>query len=275
MRRSRGRAKRFFRRTWLEPKRQSAQNPSLRRAVDTKGGFLAVGEDGRALAAGDVSALSPPSFRREEECAKLEKNFPIPAQWDRGIYAPFAPLPQGRGRRFLSDNGIVRANSLQSFAQESICRLDPPSTRPWRIRAPIGGVVVFVFTALISLSIWMIPTARAWFSFIPSAPSWIIFWFSVCVFLSAFYYGVTTLSRKLGPALFSYATLRTIVIVLIMYFAGAFLLEALGVAPKIENWRSVAFDVVRFFVIYTAALIFVLYLSQRDVRNAIGNSLIH
>ena len=125
---------------------------------------------------------------------------------------------------------------------------DPPSTRPWRIRAPIGGVVVFVFTALISLSIWMIPTARAWFSFIPSAPSWIIFWFSVCVFLSALYYGVINLSRKLGPALFSYATLRTIAIVLIMYFAGAFLLETLGVAPKVENWRSVTFDVVRFFV---------------------------
>ena len=148
---------------------------------------------------------------------------------------------------------------------------DPPPTRPWRIRAPIGGLVVFAFTALISLSVWMIPTARARFSFIPDAPSWIIFWFSACVFLSALYYGVVTLSRKIGPALFSYATLRTIAIALIMYFAGAFLFEALGVAPKVENWRSLTFNVVRFFVLYTAALLFVLYLAQKDVRSAIGN----
>ena len=109
---------------------------------------------------------------------------------------------------------------------------DPSSTRPWRIRAPIGGVVVFAFTALISLSIWKIPTARAWFSFIPDALSWIIFWFAVCVFLSAFYYGVIILSRKLGPTLFSYVTLRTIAIALIMYFAGAFFPRRLTLRPK-------------------------------------------
>ncbi len=62
-------------------------------------------------------------------------------------------------------------------------------------------------------------------------------------------------------------------IAILLYFSGAFLLEALSIAPPVETWTLTSSATIRFFVLYTAFVVILVYLTQSDVLRSVRTAL--
>ena len=67
---------------------------------------------------------------------------------------------------------------------------DTSNQRAWTTYVPLHGLAISGLIAVIALGLWVIPAARAWFSFIPDGLSWSIFWLVIAILGSSAYYFV-------------------------------------------------------------------------------------
>ena len=65
---------------------------------------------------------------------------------------------------------------------------NPPRPRLLVNYIPHHGLVISSLIAVIALGLRVVPTARAWFWFIPNDLSWVVFWLVVAILTSSVYY---------------------------------------------------------------------------------------
>jgi hypothetical protein len=123
--------------------------------------------------------------------------------------------------------------------------------------------------ALIALCIWVIPDLRHIFSFVPDGSSWIIFWFAISVFSAGAYYLIFNISRRIGSGVITFEVIKKTAAWVVMYFAGALLLYEINIVPSITGRMASDWNTIRFFVLYTAAIVFFAYLGSPGVRRSI------
>ena len=145
--------------------------------------------------------------------------------------------------------------------------------RAWINYIPTHGLIISGLIAVVALGLGVIPAARQWFWFIPDGLSWSVFWLVAAILISCAYYFIrmfvttTTMDRSILDRF------RTVSIAILLYFSGAFLLEALSIAPPVETWTLTSSATIRFFVLYTAFVVILVYLTQSDVLRSVRTAL--
>jgi hypothetical protein len=129
---------------------------------------------------------------------------------------------------------------------------------------PVNGLVISSIIAVIALGLRVVPAARAWFWFIPNDLSWIVFWLVVAVLASSAYYFTRMLFSLVQLDYVTIDLIRYLFVVILMYFAGAFLLEKLRISPPIETWTLTSYSTITFFILYTSFLVALVYLFQSN-----------
>jgi hypothetical protein len=142
---------------------------------------------------------------------------------------------------------------------------DTTQPRTWVDYVPIHGLIISGLIAVIALGLWVIPAARAWFWFIPDGLSWSVFWLVAAILSSSAYYFVRTILASINSELFTLDRVRSIFVAILLYFAGAFILAKLRIAPPIETWILVNSTIITFFVLYTSFIVILVYLLQANV----------
>jgi hypothetical protein len=143
---------------------------------------------------------------------------------------------------------------------------DTTQPRTWVDYVPIHGLLISGLIAVIALGLSVVPAARAWFWFIPDGLSWSVFWLVVAILSSSAYYFVRAILASINPHFFTLDLVRSISVVILLYFSGAFILEKLHIAPPIETWTLMSSTIIAFFVLYTSFIIILIYLLQANVR---------
>jgi hypothetical protein len=141
---------------------------------------------------------------------------------------------------------------------------NPPRPRLLVNYIPHHGLVISSLIAVIALGLRVVPTARAWFWFIPNDLSWVVFWLVVAILTSSVYYFSRMLFTLVNLDYFTIGRIRYIFVAVLMYFAGALLLEKLRISPPIETWTLTSSATITFFVLYTSFLVAMIYLLQSN-----------
>ena len=142
---------------------------------------------------------------------------------------------------------------------------DTTQPRTWVDYVPVHGLVISGLIAVIALGLWVVPAARAWFWFIPDGLSWSVFWLVAAILSSSAYYFVRTILASINSDLFTLERVRSISVAILLYFAGAFILVKLRIAPPVETWTLANSAIITFFVLYTSFIVVLIYLLQVNV----------
>jgi hypothetical protein len=137
---------------------------------------------------------------------------------------------------------------------------------------PVAGLIILALLSLGAWALWLIPAARALFSFVPNARVWAVLVFTFGIFVGAIYYIVVSLwsyNKWTANDLlhFGKVAFRAVVFVAaaaVLYFAGALTLNKIGLAPPIGQWFHDSTSSITLWVLYTAVII----VGMLAVRNA-------
>ena len=146
--------------------------------------------------------------------------------------------------------------------------------RAWINYIPTHGLIISGLIAVVALGLWVIPAARQWFWFIPDGLSWSVFWLVAAILISSAYYLVRMIITTTNLDHSTLDRLRTVFFAILLYFSGAFILETLGIAPPVETWTLTSSATVRFFILYTAFVVILIYLSQSNVLQSVRAALV-
>lgn len=141
---------------------------------------------------------------------------------------------------------------------------DTTQPRTWVDYVPVHGLVISGLIVVIALGLWVVPAARAWFWFIPDGLSWSVFWLVAAILSSSTYYFVRTILAPINSDLFTLDRVRRIFVAILLYFAGAFILVKLRIAPPVETWTLASSTIITFFVLYTSFIVVLIYLLQAN-----------
>src|SRR5579863_3069908 len=92
--------------------------------------------------------------------------------------------------------------------------------RAWPAYVPIHGLVISGLIAVIALGLWVIPAARAWFSFIPDGASWSIFWLVVAILASSAYYFARMVFTTVDLGFVTFDRVRVVLVAILLYLSG-------------------------------------------------------
>ncbi len=146
--------------------------------------------------------------------------------------------------------------------------------RAWINYIPTHGLIISGLIAVVALGLWVIPAARQWFWFIPDGLSWSVFWLVAAILVSSAYYFVRTVVTTTNIDRFTLERLRTPFVTILLYFSAAFLLETLRIAPPVETWALTSSATIRFFILYTAFVVILIYLIQGNVLQSVRAALV-
>ena len=132
--------------------------------------------------------------------------------------------------------------------------------RSWHIYAPLPAFIISLLVFIAALIIWIIPDARALFTFKLDVISWLVLTFSVSVFLCIMYYLIQFAVRRHSV----WNTLAMLAASLILYFSGAFLLAWTGAAPGANTWLHGGVATLTFFLVYTSVILISIYVFRND-----------
>ena len=152
-------------------------------------------------------------------------------------------------------------------------RIDPTIFRQTTRYNAVPGLIIISLIALIALCIWVIPDLRRIFYFVPDGSSWIIFWFAISVFSAGAYYLILNISRRIGSGVITLEVIKKTAAWAIMYFAGALLIYEINIVPSIASRMGFDWNTIRFFILYTAAIVCFAYLGSSRVRHSILSSM--
>ena len=142
---------------------------------------------------------------------------------------------------------------------------DTSNPRAWTTYVPLHGLAISGLIAVIALGLWVIPAARAWFSFIPDGLSWSIFWLVIAILSASAYYFVRMILTTVDLRFVTFDRVRVALAAILLYLSGAFLLGKLNIAPAFETWSLASSTTITFFILYTSFLIIIIYLLQSNM----------
>jgi hypothetical protein len=151
---------------------------------------------------------------------------------------------------------------------------DMSNPRAWVNYVPTHGLVISGLIAVVALGLSVIPAARQWFWFIPDGLSWGVFWLVVAILISSAYYFVRAIVTTTNVNRFTLDRFRTPLVAILLYFSGAFLLETLRIAPPVETWTLASSTTIRFFILYTAFVVILVFLSESNVFQSVRAALV-
>lgn len=152
---------------------------------------------------------------------------------------------------------------------------DTSNQRAWTSYIPLHGLAISGLIAVVALGLWVVPTARAWFWFIPDRASWIIFWLVVAILGSSAYYFVRMIVTAIDLRHVSFDRVKVILAGILLYLAGAFLLGKLAIAPPIESWSLTSPATITFFILYTSFVVIAIYLFQSNALRSTWPALVN
>jgi hypothetical protein len=146
--------------------------------------------------------------------------------------------------------------------------------RAWINYIPTHGLIISGLIAVVALGLWVIPAARQWFWFIPDGLSWSVFWLVAAILISSAYYFARMIITTTNLDRSTLDRFRTGLVAILLYFSGAFVLEALGISPPVETWTLTSSATIKFFLLYTAFVVILVYFIRNNVLESVRAALL-